>query len=381
MSQIILKRYPVAELKAGMIVGKTIHDHFERELITKGTVLTKQIIAALTTYYLSFVTIAEIIPDGSDKVVEKVHPSIPENKVAATLDAHVIDQEFVDSYYIIFDALKQLFAITRHTGKINYNLLEQLVNHHFFKLSDGFKAITHLHNLSRDGYYLLHHSINVAILSGVLGRWLHFSKQELHNLIIAGLLHDIGKTQISKEILNKPGKLTPIEFKEVQQHSKKGFDILQHTKLFENKDILLGVLEHHERLDGSGYPLGVTKDKIHKFAKIIAIADIYDAMASNKVYAGKKNPFAIFTELSNEMTNKLDTHYCVLFIKNVCHAMIGNWAKLSNGMKVKIIYIDESRVSSLPIVQSDAGDFIDLNKENDITIVEILSAADNEKTN
>ncbi|WP_177504321.1 HD domain-containing phosphohydrolase [Anaerosinus sp.] len=381
MSQIILKRYPLAELKAGMIVGKTIHDHFERELITKGTILTKQIIDALATYFVSFVTIAEALPEDSGKPIENIKFSTPKIKVAATLDAYVIDQDFVESYYVVFDALKQLFSISRYTGNINQHLLAQLVNHHFFKLSDGFKAITHLHNLSRDGYYLLHHSINVAILSGVLGRWLHLPKQELHNLIIAGLLHDIGKTQIDKELLNKPGKLTPIEFKEVKQHSKKGFDILQHTKLFENKDILLGVLQHHERLDGSGYPLGVTADKIHKFAKIIAIADIYDAMASNKVYAGKKNPFDIFTELSNEMTNKLDTHYCVLFIKNVCHAMIGNWAKLSNGMKVKIIYIDETRISSLPIVQSNTGDFIDLNKENDITIVELLSATDNETLN
>ncbi len=373
----VLKKYPLDKLTVGMVVGKTIHDHFQRELITEGTILTQQIIAALPTYYIRFITIREEVAesttmkDGIDRINEG---KLPPDKVAATVDTHMIDENFITSYHKIFNDLKHAFLKIRQLGKIDVHTFENLVNTYFYKLSDGFKAITHLHNISRDGYYLLHHSINVAILSGVLGRWLRLNQQDLHDLIIAGLLHDIGKTQVSTDLLNKPGKLTPLEFKEVQEHAKEGFNLLRNTTLFENTNITFGVLQHHERLDGSGYPLGVKSEKIHKFAKIIAIADIYDAMATNKVYANKKNPFDIFAELSNEMTNKLDTRYCVLFIKNVCHAMVGNWAKLSNGMKVKIIYIDESRISALPIVQSVDGDFIDLNKNNDITIIELLSA-------
>ena len=373
----VLKKYPIDKLTVGMVVGKTIHDHFQRELITEGTILTQQIIAALPTYYIRFITIREEVAESTtmkDSIDRINEGKLPLDKVAATVDTHMIDENFITSYHKIFSDLKHAFLKVRQLGKIDIQTFENLVNTYFYNLSDGFKAITHLHNISRDGYYLLHHSINVAILSGVLGRWLHLNQQDLHDLILAGLLHDIGKTQVSTDLLNKPGKLTPLEFKEVQEHAKEGFNLLRNTTLFGNTNITFGVLQHHERLDGSGYPLGVKSEKIHKFAKIIAIADIYDAMATNKVYANKKNPFDIFAELSNEMTHKLDTRYCVLFIKNVCHAMVGNWAKLSNGMKVKIIYIDESRISALPIVQSVDGDFLDLNKNNDITIIELLSA-------
>lgn len=354
----ILKNYLVEDLKAGMVVGRSVYDEQEKELIAEDTVLTNQLILSILDRPIFSVMIRE------DKI-----------KIPAE-DVPVLDKGAVKQYEDTFDELRQIFLAARITGQVDVERLRKIVDGHFIELADGLKAITHVHNISREGDYLLHHSINVAILAGVLGRWLHFKQEELHDLILTGLMHDIGKTQIAEQILDKPGQLTEAEFKEVKQHAGKGFELLRYTSLREKQNILFGILQHHERLDGSGYPARSEKDKIHKFAKIIAIVDVYDAMAANKVYAHKKSPFDIFGELANDMVNKFDTSYCVLFIKKVCHAMNGNWVQLSNGSKAKIIYIDESRMVSLPVVQCVNGEFIDLNKNSGIVITELLSSGD-----
>ena len=137
----------------------------------------------------------------------------------------------------------------------------------------------------------------------------------------------------------------------------------------------MGVLQHHERNDGSGYPHGTKAAEINDFGRILAIADIYDAMAANRVYAKKKNPFEVFGVLSDDIMNgRLDTEYGVLFIRKICHALNGSWLKLSNGKRAKIVYIDDSRMSALPVVQTPDGEFLDLNNTSGVKITALLNS-------
>lgn len=378
MSEHTLKQYPIHRLKPGMVLGRTIYDTYEQMLLVKGTVLTKKLISYIAERSVCFALIDEETnapkPAVSNNPLEENPPAAPPQPLHKSA-SHVLDDSFVSEYKKVFAILQTLFSNTRSTGTVDLQPLNEIDNRCLKALTDGLKAITNVHNISREGYYLIHHSINVAILAGLLGRWLKFTSSDLHDLILAGLLHDIGKTQIPTSLLNKPSKLTAREYAEVQKHTERGYKLLRATKLKSNAPILFGILQHHERLDGSGYPFQVKSEKIHTFAKLLAIADIYDAMASNKVYARKKSPFDIFAELSKEMTHRLDISYCVLFIKNLCHAMNGNWVKLDNGANAKIVYIDESRISALPIVQCETGEFIDLNKEKEIHILELQSTA------
>lgn len=138
--------------------------------------------------------------------------------------------------------------------------------------------------------YLYNHSINVSILSSMIGKWMGIEGRELLLLTYSALLHDVGKTVIDPQILNKPSALTKKEFDEIKKHSEFGYKIVKKAQ-FLDPSVGMGVLMHHERIDGSGYPLGLKGEKIHKFAKIIAVADEFDAMTSNKVYSNKKSPF------------------------------------------------------------------------------------------
>ena len=135
--------------------------------------------------------------------------------------------------------------------------------------------------------------------------------------------------------------------------------------------------KHHERGDGSGYPSGIKKDIISPFGKILAILDIYDAMAANRAYAHKVSPFEIFDRLNADMMeDKIDAEYGVLFVKKICHALTGSWLRLTNGEKAKIVYIDQSRTHSLPIVETPDGKFYDLAHDGRVKIVELLTLSE-----
>lgn len=231
-------------------------------------------------------------------------------------------------------------------------------------------VINHLHMVSRQGDYTLHHSVNVALICGVLGRWLGYNERELTDLVLSGLLHDIGKTQISLEILNKPGKLSEEEMNIMQTHPSVGYKMLrENTNLSAN--ICYGVLQHHERLDGSGYPFKIQGNQIHKYAKIIAIADIYDAMTSNSAYRTKATPFSVVEVMTEEMFNKLDATICTVFLNNVRDYFVGNIVKLSDGRNVEVVYLGQS-AGTRPTVRTQDNQFIDLERRKDIQIVDLV---------
>ena len=116
-------------------------------------------------------------------------------------------------------------------------------------------------------------------------------------------------------------------------------------------------------------------DKISDFGKIIAILDIYDAMATNRAYAKRNSPFDIIRVLYNDvLAGKLDTRFGVVFMKKLLQAINGNWVGLSDGQRGKIVYLDDSRVTALPIVQTTKGEFIDLNRRTDIKVDALLTA-------
>ncbi|MFA6848867.1 MAG: HD domain-containing phosphohydrolase [Selenomonadaceae bacterium] len=362
-----LKEYAIEELHAGMIVGRSVYDENDNELIAEGTVLTNNIIVSLLDRPIFFVKI---------KMDDPVKKEVPQQKtVAAIYDGHVLDTHYVVKYQNSFNALHNIFIMARRTSEIDVEGILSIVKDDFFiEMIDGLKAITQIHNMVREGNYLIHHSIHVAILAGLMGHWLHMPDVRLRRLVVAGMLHDIGKTRIAENILDKPGKLSTSEFKIVSGHVDFGYKMLCHSSLKDETELLSAVKQHHERLDGSGYVDGLKGKDISEFARIIAILDMYDAMAANRVYAKKKSPFDVFGVLADDiMAGKLDAEYGVLFIQKICHSLNGNWVMLSNGKRGKIVYLDESRMQSLPIVQTSLGEFIDLNTTPDVKVSALLT--------
>ena len=340
-----------------MVLGRDVLDSV---LIGKGAVLTEDMIFSLMDRPIFSVYIEE---------EDRAETNVPGKE-------HLLDDSYVTCYESVYSRVFQLFMDLLESETLDMEELHALVADEILpKLCDGAKAVSQIHNMSRSGDYLIHHCMHVAILAGLMGHWRRWPKDRQVDFVTSGLLHDVGKQLISPDILNKHGKLTPDEFRTIQKHPEHGYNMLKLGPLKDKKDILFGVLQHHERCDGSGYPNGIKKDQINEFALIIALLDIYDAMAADKAYAKRRSPFDVFNILYEDvLAGKLDTEYGVYFMRQLCHSLNGNWVSLSTGEKGRIVYIDESRVTSLPVVQVGDDKFIDLNRDSGTKIEAILTA-------
>lgn len=211
------------------------------------------------------------------------------------------------------------------------------------------------------------HSMNVALICNVMAGWLGKSQEETDLITMAGLLHDIGKLKMPVDIITKPGKLTDEEYEIIKSHPTLGHDILLESNVDER--IKNAAWMHHERYDGGGYPNGLVGEQIDDIARIVAIADVYDAMTANRVYRNGLCPFKVIAHFERDMSI-YDPRYILLFLEKTAETYVSNKVLLSNGKEGKIIMINKMSLSQ-PVVM--VGDKIyDLAKQKDITIEQLL---------
>jgi putative nucleotidyltransferase with HDIG domain len=218
--------------------------------------------------------------------------------------------------------------------------------------------------------YTFKHSINVSLIASMIGKWLGFDAERLKLLSVAGLLHDLGKCKIPNEILNKPAKLDENEYEIMKTHPLFGFSILSESGS-QNDDILKAILQHHERIDGNGYPNGLRGESIHEFARIIAVADIFDAMTTDRCYRAKLSPFDVAEELTRLSYDHLDVEIVTLFIKNISKFFVGNEVLLNTGAIGEIVLVNQFAITR-PLIKLST-DFVDLSKNYKLHIVEVRS--------
>lgn len=230
-------------------------------------------------------------------------------------------------------------------------------------------VLMRLDQLRASDDYTYQHSLRVSILSTMIGKWMGYSKQELAELATAGLMFDIGKMKIPDFIMNKP-KLSEDEFEVVKKHAQLGYGILMKTKGITN-NMKYSALQHHERLDGTGYPLRLKAGQIHEFAKIIMVCDIFDAMISDRPYRKRVSPFQAAEFISWQSGVTLDSKICYILISNLAEFYAGKSVKLSNGEVGRIIYVDVN-FPTRPVIALENGAIRDLVKEKTIQIEELL---------
>jgi len=212
------------------------------------------------------------------------------------------------------------------------------------------------------------HCVNVALICSVLGEWLHMDDADRNVLVIAGLLHDIGKIVLPKEVLSKTSKLSDEEYSLVKQHTLKGYDLVKYKDMDER--IKLAILQHHERIDGSGYPSGLSNNAISSFAKIIAIADVYDAMTSNRIYRQGICPFDVIETIEKEGYQKYDAQFLLPFLHRVTECYVNAEVKLSDGREGTVILLNNNQLSR-PVVKV-GEEYINLAENSDLSISALL---------
>lgn len=358
----MLRSCDVDVLRSGMKIGRDVLDIDGNVILKKNTVLNAETIESLIGHNIFSVYV--------DEVEEE------EDSAGILGQEHLLDYEYLENYQKTYEKVDDVFYKFQHHNELDEDSLNFIVDpENVKKICEGSTAITQIHNMTRKGDYTIHHAANVGILAGIFASWVKFNPEQTSDVIIAGILSEIGKVKVPKEILNKKGKLDPEEFEQIKRHVSYGYDMLKLSAIKNKTDILSGILHHHERCDGSGYPNRLKGEQISDFGKIIAILDIYDAMAANRSYAKRNSPFDIFKILYDDvLKGKLDTRFGILFMRNLRRALNGNWVGLNDGQRAKIVYIDEARVISQPVVQTVKNEFIDLNKKHDLKVEALLTA-------
>lgn len=347
----------------GMIVSEDVYTKDLHLVISKGTTLTDKIITRLEFYsitdfsvysddsndnvgpeYVENTFYSEIKNSDSFKRFQKAYQNTVKN-FKASIDNIVENNEDVDPEHILSDVSKII-----HQCNTNIELFNML---HCMREYD-------------DTTYV--HSLNVSLICNILGKWLSFSPKDVEVITLCGLLHDVGKLKIPNSIISKPGKLTSEEFSLIKTHTIRGFNILKNKNVDER--VKLAAVMHHERCDGSGYPNGLVSHEIDQFSKLVAIADVYDAMTCARVYRGPLCPFEVINHFETEGYLKYDTKYILTFLEGIVQTYINNSVRLNNDMEGEIVLINKFELSR-PIVM--VGDeFIDLSKHRNLYIQALI---------
>lgn len=339
---------PVSTCVPGMKVAQLITNAYGAELVAAGTILEQFDIQRLIDLGVSFVDVYNL---DSEEIKENA-------------------ESFKSEYKKNTQEMKLLFNWIENSNSIRIESVRGIVNDIMGSTINNRDIFHTLNEVRQVDEYTFNHSQNVGILASMLAKWAGFPPDQAKQVCYAGVLHDIGKARVPTEILNKPSKLTAEEFETMKKHSALGFEILKNNK-FISEEIRLGVLMHHERINGKGYPLAIKGDKIHPYAKIIAVADVFDAMVSDRCYHKKELPFNVLEYFANQCVGHLDHFYLQTFIDKMSIYYIGERVMLSNNVEGEVVYINPRQLSR-PIVKA-GNEIYHLGMRNDISIADIVS--------
>jgi len=350
---------PISNVQAGMILARNVLTENGRVLLSQGVQLTDQCISSLRKRECPFVEVVY------NECVD-IHTKFRYKNNGVVRSKTAFEAFYQETVQIIKDA----FETIRLSNHLPLDVMHRLVDSHIGPLINTYGAMEYIQEIRVHCDYTYRHSINVAIISGILGKSIGLEKWQLEDLIMAGLLHDIGKITITLDILNKPGKLTEEEMALMKTHPANGYQfLLQYSQLPET--VKRGILHHHERNDGSGYPEGLTKNQISYYGKIVSIADIYDAMTTDRVYRKKMTPFCVAEILVEQMYNQLDPNLCLAFLNNIRCGVSNSIVSLSNGQQGEVVYLHTIPIMC-PIIKLVDGTFLDLAKNRDIRILDVI---------
>ncbi|KUO52780.1 MAG: hypothetical protein APF76_02270 [Desulfitibacter sp. BRH_c19] len=347
----------VKDLITGMVLAMDIVSTYGTELISKGSILNDHFI--------------EVLQKLNYEEVLVYKSEVPQDEQLKS-ETHI--NNYVDKgYEVDKDKIKKLIQEVGNGNPLDVEYVEAVTGSIARQANTNLPLKILEKTISKDDY-LYTHSLKVALLASLLGKWVGLDDKNVSLLAKTGVLHDIGKSKIDKNLLDKQGALTTKEYSLVKKHSEYGYEILKNIPDIE-REVVLGVLMHHERFDGAGYPMAIKGEKISVFGKIVAIADVYAAMVSERPYAKKGCPFVIMDYLENECAEQFDLTYLRPFLYNIASSYIGNNVILSNGEKATVILVNSREFISKPMVKTEDS-FVNLAKERDFKIVEVLPLLD-----
>jgi putative nucleotidyltransferase with HDIG domain len=338
-----MQRTLIEDLKPGVIIAKDIHNRNGVMLIPKGTVSSTDII----------------------RHVEKtgVREIYVENEHSEEQEAITNFQKSLDVDDILFHStktqaqkqIKKTMMKINSVGKIQMDKINFIIEDIIEQLLAKRDIVLSLSRLRSIDNYTYEHSLNVCVLSLVLGIDLNMDKSLLKILGTGAMMHDVGKLVVSEDILKKPSQLTDREFEEIRKHTDYGYEILRNSNVSEETAAI--ALNHHEKYDGTGYNKKLMGENIPLFSRIVAVADVYDAMSNDRVYRKRMQPNTVYREIARQSGKHFDSVIIEKLFRHLSIYPVGTGVILNTNHKGVVIaqnsFLPESPV--IRVFKKDLG--------------------------
>lgn len=352
---LVMKKVAPNKLTPGMKLAKDIILDDGRFLLLKGFTLKKRYLDKIRRYDIPYVYVEDEI--------EKVEH---------------FSEEVV--YSETFHTIKNIMQTVRNGGDVDLRSVKETVAQIVLKIMNDDNVFMKLTGIRDIDNYTYLHSVDVCIYSIIVGKSMNLISDALNDLALGAILHDIGKCKIPLSILNKPAKLTKDEYEVIKKHSEYGYNIVSRTSGV-NEEIAKIALHHHEHWDGSGYPYGLKGKEIDLFSRIVAIADVYDALTANRVYRKRFMPHEAAEYIISNSAVQFDPEILKIFMDNIAVYPEDIIVMLNTGEIARVLEsreTDSIRPKVLVITRKEGPPVlepyeIDLMENPSVSIVDIIS--------
>ncbi|WP_337033619.1 HD-GYP domain-containing protein [Paenibacillus illinoisensis] len=362
----------LSEVKPGLKLGNDVHTVRGNVLFQKGKVILPKDVEVLRAFMIHQIDIEqERLGTNGAGTKAAASPSGEKNGDQTGKGSIAVSSPAVSSLH---EEYEKMVGLTRNAFQSSlaaelpvYELRTQLEA--LFVHLKQYNVLTFSPRVMQEHDYVYHHAVLSAMTSYQLAQWIELPSKDWMQVAFAGLFHDIGNSKVDPQILHKPTALTASEQEEIRQHTKYGYQVLKQAKAI-NEGARLAALQHHEKVDGSGYPLQLSGTQIHIYAKIVAIADIFHAMTLEKIYRKAQSPYLVLEQIKSEAFGKLDPAIVNVFIQRSTQIHNGIRVKLSNNQIGEIIFSDRDHPTR-PMVSVE-GTIINLMQQRQLYIQEVI---------
>lgn len=347
----------------GCILSKEIRGLSNHPIMYEKTILTKRLIEALQAFLITEVSVEKTLIDGKK--------FLPKEVMDPELDEIEESLDFTDLYLKSVETYKRLFKNWQAGSKVEVAMIRLIMIPLMDKALEEPGNILMLHHYCTKEEYVYHHAISIGLIGGYIAYKMKCNRADVYQAAIGGCLADCGMAKLSPRLLNKTESLTADDYEEIHAHPIFSYKMIKDSSSIKDS-VKLAVLEHHGRLDGTGYPKRLKTKPMNLFSKIIAVADVFHAMTSERTYRKKQSPFKVLEMILHDDFGKFDIGVVKTLLSSFANFPMGSMVKLNNGFIAEIIFIDAVSQTRPVIKVMDSGQIINLGINRELYIEEIL---------
>ncbi len=339
----------VDQLVPGMELSHDLVSGDGAVLVGTGTIVSSHTIKKLKNWQITVVNIVSEVP---------VNPIVSQEV-----------EQFVNSYNKSVSVVQRAFTTLRASQEVSLEAFTATAEELTAGVQSAGNVVDRLYDLPPCDDATFQHSVNVGVIAALIATWMNYPPEVVNAVSLAGLLHDVGKSQLPQSLLHRTNLLPPDEYVHYKHHVRYGFELVKGLDLASS--VKAGIAQHHERNDRSGYPLSLPGDKIHPYAKIVAVADIYDeALTINRDPSTVYSPYSGLEKV-NDAKHRADPEICLLFTGRMLNFLSGNIVALNDGREARVVYLNPVSPSR-SIVQLTSGAVLDLADDPELRIHHVI---------